>query len=455
MAHPKDDLLKLAKENGLDIMSKEFAALMDEADPLKRFRSEFNIPKNKDLTPTDTTLVDPEEECVYLCGNSLGLQPKRTKTIVNQELDTWAKAGVTGHFPDGPGTRPWVSIDEQVTDKCAKIVGAKPDEVAIMNTLSVNLHLLMIPFYRPTADRYKILVEAKAFPSDHFAMTSQIQLAGYDPADALIQIGPREGERTIREEDILAALSEHGQSIATVLIGGVQYYTGQFFDIEAITKAAHAQGCMMGVDLAHAVGNVPLKLHDWDVDFACWCTYKYLNAGPGGIAGAYIHEKHNGTALPYLKGWWGVKLAERFRMDHTAEFMPGVRGLQLSNPGVMQTVCLLGSLEIFEQTSVEELRGKALKLTAYLELLMQELLNKDGKSSCFEVISPTDPNRRGCQLSVLFKTDIDQAFKELEKRGVVCDVRRPDVMRLAPVPMYNTFHDVYRFVHLLKDALEL
>ncbi|EDQ88034.1 uncharacterized protein MONBRDRAFT_26773 [Monosiga brevicollis MX1] len=454
--------MHLARELGVNLADQRLAQALDEADPLAHLRQEFSIPQMKDIKQADLKLVEAESDCIYLCGNSLGLMPKRTRTIVNEELDTWATGGVTGHFPDGPGKRPWVSIDETVTDKCARVVGALPEEVAIMNTLTVNLHLLMVslahtmarqvPFYRPTSDRFKILVEAKAFPSDHFAVLSQLRMHGHDES-ALIEVKPREGEHNIREEDLLAILEEQGDSIATVLVGGVHYYTGQFFDLQRLCAAAHNKGCTFGVDLAHAVGNVPLQLHDWDIDFACWCTYKYLNSGPGGIAGAFIHKKHEGTSRPYLQGWWGVQLNERFRMDHDASFMPGVRGLQLSNPGVLQTVALLGSLEIYEQTDMASLRAKSLKLTAYLEQLMQALVNEEGHAPRFEIITPTDPERRGCQLSILFKVDIDAAFEALEKRGVVCDVRRPDVMRIAPVPLYNTFTDVYRFVTTLRDAL--
>eukprot|EP00055_Hartaetosiga_balthica_P011009 m.48869 g.48869 ORF g.48869 m.48869 type:complete len:452 (+) comp7420_c1_seq1:36-1391(+) len=440
-----------AKESGCDLNSQEFAAMMDEKDPIAHLRDEFFVPKNGDLKCVDNSLVDPNESSIYFCGNSLGLQPKRTKRIINEELDVWATGGVTGHFPDGQGTRPWVSIDSTVTGKCAKIVGAEEDEVAIMNSLTANLHLLMVPFYVPTKARFKIIVEGKAFPSDHFAVLSQIKQRGYDPADALIEIQPRSGERRIRDEDILATIEEHGDSTALVLIGGLHYYFGQFFDLESIAKAAHAKGCYFGVDLAHAVGNVPLKLHDWDIDFACWCTYKYLNSGPGGIAGAFVHSKHNETQKPFFAGWWGVNLRERFHMEHVADFVPGVRGMQLSNPPVWQTVSLLGSLEVFEMTSMDELRAKSLLLTGYLEALINS--NFSGRNA-FEVITPTNPERRGCQLSILFSRAIKPVFDELEKRGVICDMREPNVMRIAPVPMYNTFSDVYRFVKMLKEIVE-
>ncbi|EGD75996.1 kynureninase [Salpingoeca rosetta] len=446
-----DAVVALAKEQGLELGSEAFAAYLDDHDDLAHFRKEFHVPRMKTLTCVDQSLVDPETECVYLCGNSLGLQPKRTATIVQEELDAWAKGGVTGHFSDGPSKRPWVSIDEQVTGKAARVVGAEEDEVAIMNTLTVNLHLLMVPFYTPTPDRYKIIVEAKAFPSDHFAVVSQIEQRGYSAADALVEVRPRDGEHSIRDEDVIAAINEHADTVALVLIGGVHYYTGQFFDLPAIAAAAHAQGAFMGVDLAHAVGNVELRLHDWDIDFACWCTYKYLNSGPGGIAGAFVHEKHNNTKRPHFAGWWGVRLQERFKMEHDGHFMPGVRGLQLSNPGVLQTVALLGSLEIFDQTSMPDLRKKAKLLTGYLEALLTNMFSKDDG---FEIITPSDPERRGCQLSVLFGRKIKPVFEQLEKRGVICDMREPNVMRLAPVPLYNSFNDVYRFVQLLRAAME-
>eukprot|EP01147_Barroeca_monosierra_P009822 gene9822-2015_t len=291
-----------ATNRSLKLTSRELADQLDAEDALANFRKRFHVPLMKTLSCVDKTLVDPEEECVYLCGNSLGLQPKTTQKMVQDELHAWAIAGVTGHFPDGPSPHPWVSIGETASELMAPVVGAKTHEVAVMNTLTVNLHLLMVPFYTPTPERFKILVEAKAFPSDHYAVISQIQQRGYNPSETLIEVTPRQGETIIHDEDILSAISEHGKSIALVLIGGVHYYTGQFFDIPAITKAAHAQGCRVGFDLAHAAGNVELHLHDWDVDFACWCTYKYLNSGPGAISGAFVHERHDLKEQPSFAG---------------------------------------------------------------------------------------------------------------------------------------------------------
>eukprot|EP00051_Salpingoeca_urceolata_P027694 m.482812 g.482812 ORF g.482812 m.482812 type:complete len:521 (+) comp22671_c0_seq1:159-1721(+) len=452
---PMARLQHIATESKLDMDSAAFAKALDTQDKLSALRAEFNFPKNGQLLEADASLVEPEADCVYLCGNSLGLEPKETKTLVVEELDKWARRGVIGHFDDSP--RPWVSIDETVVAKSAKIVGALPHEVAIMNTLTVNLHLLMIAFYRPTFKRHKIIMEAKAFPSDFYAVTSQIKQRGFNPDESLVEVGPREGEETIREEDILAAIEEHGDTTALVMFSGVQFYNGQFFDLPAITAKGHAHGCMVGFDLAHAVGNVELKLHEWDVDFACWCTYKYLNSGPGGIAGAFVHDKHNeDTSLPRLTGWWGVDPATRFEMGYDSPLLPGVKGFQLSNPPVLQTVSLLGSLNVFEKTSMQELRAKSELLTAYLEYLLNSVVfSHDTKlARPLRIITPTNHARRGCQLSLLFPENVKPIFDELEKRGVVCDKREPNVLRVAPAPMYNSFADVYRFGQLLRDSVQ-
>eukprot|EP00048_Salpingoeca_helianthica_P017351 m.236805 g.236805 ORF g.236805 m.236805 type:complete len:444 (-) comp20783_c0_seq1:25-1356(-) len=433
-----------AKAHGWTLTSPEFAAYLDAKDELRVFREKFLIPQKHMLPGGDPAST---EDCVYFCGNSLGLQPKETRVLVCEELDKWARRGVIGHMDDSP--RPWVSIDQTVVGKAATVVGALREEVAIMNSLTVNLHLLMVPFYTPTASRFKILIEGRSFPSDHYAMCSQIRFHGYDPATALIELNPRPGKHTLSDDDIIEAIEREGDSIALVLLSGVQFYTGQFFDIPRITAAAHAKGCVMGLDLAHAVGNVLLSLHDWKVDFACWCSYKYLNSGPGGIAGAFIHERHAQTTRPRFAGWWGVEPATRFQMNYDTPFQPGVRGLQLSNPPVLQTVSLLASLNVFAEATMPALRRKSEQLTGFLETLLDTLCS----DKYFEIITPRDPARRGCQLSLLFRGPVRPVFDRLEHLGVVVDMREPNVMRVAPAPLYNTFADVLKFVTLMHQAL--
>lgn len=467
---PFQTLLKLAESNELDITDAAFARLLDERDELKNLREEFHYPKMKDLPLVDTSLVDSEVDCIYFCGNSLGLQPKQAGTLVNQELEKWQQMGVHGHFH---GSLPWWIIEDTVVSESAKLVGAKNIEVAIMNSLTVNLHLLMVPFYRPTSERHKILVEAKAFPSDHYAVQSQIRFHGYNPAEAIIEATPREGEELLRTEDILSIIEDQGDSIALVMFSGVQYYTGQYFDVKNITAFAQKKGCVVGWDLAHAVGNVELHLHDWNVDFACWCSYKYLNSGPGGIAGAFVHEKHAyNFDLPKFSGWWGHERSSRFEMGHEFKPLPGAAAFQLSNPPLLQTVSLLGSLNVFAKTSMKKLRAKSDILTAYLELLLlhyfgfsqdndetptkrQKLENGTAKIGRLSIITPVNPAERGCQLSVRFSIPVKSLHKELDKRGVVVDTREPDVMRLAPAPLYNSFVDVHRFVTSLGEALHV
>lgn len=341
---PFQTLIRLAKSAELEITDAKFAHMMDDSDELKNLREEFFYPKIRDLPKVDPALVDMEMDSMYFCGNSLGLQPKESRTLVIQELDKWEKMGVHGHFC---GDLPWWKIEDFVLSESARIVGAKDIEVAIMNSLTVNLHLLLVPFYRPTPQRHKILIEAKAFPSDHYAVQSQISFHGYNPAEALIEATPREGEELLRTDDILSLIEKHGDSIALVMFSGVQYYSGQFFDIKRITASAQKKGCVVGWDLAHAVGNVELHLHDWNVDFACWCSYKYLNSGPGGIAGAFVHEKHAyNFDLPKFAGWWGHDRTSRFEMGHEFKPLPGAAAYQLSNPPLLQTVSLLGSLNV-------------------------------------------------------------------------------------------------------------
>lgn len=468
---PAQDLLRLIKETKFQITDEAFAKRLDKLDELKNLREEFYYPKMKHLPLVDPSLVNEEMDCVYLCGNSLGLQPKEADIMIKQEMEKWQQMALYGHFH---GSHPWWVIEDFAVSKTTDLVGAKDIEVAIMNTLSVNVHLLMVPFYRPTPQRHKILMEAKAFPSDTYAVQSQIRYHGFDPTESLVKALPRKGEELLRTGDILSMIEEQGDSIALVMFSGVQYYTGQFFDIEKITAAAQKKGCVVGWDLAHAVGNVELKLHDWNVDFACWCTYKYLNAGPGAIAGAFIHERHAyNFDLPRFAGWWGHDRKSRFEMEHEFKPIPGAAGFQLSNPPLLPTMSLLGALNVFAKTSMKQLRTKSKLLTAYLELLLLyhfgnpdnegEILTKrqqlqNGKSPRnnihVSIVTPINPSERGCQLSVKFSMPIKSVHDELEKRGVVVDTREPDVMRIAPAPLYNSFMHVYRFVTILGEAID-
>ena len=414
---------------------KQFALEMDSTDPLKGFRDRFYIPKQKN-----------GEACVYLCGNSLGLQPKSARDFIEQEMMDWERLGVEGHFH---AKRPWLSYHEYLTDKTARLVGAKPAEVVNMNSLTINLHLMMVTFYRPTQSRFKILIEHSAFPSDQYAVNSQIRLHNYDPSTALIEMSPRAGEETIRIEDIEAKIAEEGDSIALVLFGGVNYYTGQAFDLSRIAKAAHEKGCMAGFDLAHAAGNVVLELHDWDVDFAVWCTYKYLNAGPGAIAGCFVNERHIGNAeLKRLAGWWGHDKGTRFLMGPEFHPIPTAEGWQLSNPPIIQLAVLNASLAIFDEAGMNTLRKKSELLTGYLEYLIHAI-----GADHISILTPTDVSQRGCQLSIKFKENGKVYFEKLIEAGVICDWREPDVIRLAPVPLYNSFLDVYTFAQILKQNI--
>ncbi|KAJ3008795.1 UNVERIFIED_CONTAM: hypothetical protein HDU68_002940 [Siphonaria sp. JEL0065] len=438
-----------AQKNVTSLVSLEFAKAFDASQ--KSLRSDFLFPKVKNVAKHIHNKDNADKDVVYMIGNSLGLQPVATKKLINEELDVWADRGVNGHF-DHPHSRPWVSVDDNVLEQSARIVGAATkSEVAIMNTLTSNLHFLFVSFYRPTQQRYKIIMEAKAFPSDAFAFSSQTAFHGYDPKDAIIEIAPREGEFALRTEDILEVIKREGDKVALVLFSGVQYYTGQFFDIKRITEEGHAIGAMVGFDLAHAAGNVPLQLHDWNVDFAAWCTYKYLNSGPGNIAGLFVHSKHDNAGLPRFAGWWGSDPATKFTMDNQFHGIPGAAGYRLSNPSVLAVTSLLGSLKTFEKTSIQELREKSLLLTAYLEHL---LLTLQAEKPLFKIITPSDPEARGCQLSVLFESGhMERVFEALLDRGIVCDERRPDVIRISPAPLYCTFEDVYHVYEGLKEVL--
>lgn len=410
-----------------------FAAEMDTQDPLAKFRAQFHIPQHEG------------RDCIYFCGNSLGLQPKAVEAAMAQELADWKNLGVEGHFH---GKHPWMPYHEFVAENAAYVVGAKPSEVVMMNGLTANLHLMMVSFYRPTKTRYKILIEYTPFPSDIYAVQSQAKFHGFDPADAIIEMKPRDGEHTLRQEDIEEVIAREGQSIALILIGGVHYYTGQFFDIARITEAGHKQGCMVGFDLAHAAGNVLLKLHDWNVDFACWCSYKYLNSGPGAVAGAFVHERHaKSFDLPRFAGWWGNDKSVRFKMGPQFQPMAGAEGWQLSNPPIFALAPARVSLDIFREAGMENLRAKSTQLTCYLECLLHNL-----KLASLKIMTPANDAERGCQLSITVQGNGRKVFDALQKAGVVCDWREPDCIRVAPVPLYNSFSDVYRFVEIFKGA---
>lgn len=416
--------------------SLSFAKSMDQKDPLAHYRDQFHIPKVNG------------EECIYLTGNSLGLQPKTARAALEQEMKDWEELGVEGHFH---GKNPWFHYHKFLTDKTARLVGAKPIEVVVMNNLTVNLHLLMASFYRPTADRFKIIVEAGAFPSDQYAVESQARYHGFDPAEAVIDIHPREGEYSLRTEDIVATINEHGNSVALVMLSGVQYYTGQAFDIPAITKAAHDVGAFAGWDLAHAAGNLPLKLHDWGVDFAAWCSYKYLNSGPGSVSGVFVAEKYStDPAFPRFAGWWGYKESDRFLMKKGYIAEPGAQGWQLSNAPVFTMAVHNASLEMFDEVGMDSLHEKAVQLNAFLEFVIKDASAKNDQLE----INIITPEERGCQLSMLTSSNGKNIFDYLTQNGVIADWREPNVIRIAAVPFYNSFEDAYRFGELLANYSE-
>ncbi len=405
---------------------------MDADDPLAKFRDCFHFPEGSDP--------------IYFTGNSLGLMPKKAREYVDQELDDWARLAVEAHLY---AKNPWLPYHEFLTEPMARVVGALPSETVVMNGLTVNLHLLLVSFYRPTSERHKIVIERGAFPSDHYAVESQIKFHGFDPAVSLVELTPREGESTLRTDDIVDAIERDGASIALVLLGGVNYYTGQAFDMKTITVAGHKAGAVVGFDLAHAAGNLELQMHDWDVDFACWCSYKYLNGGPGAVAGIFVHERHaNSFDLPRFAGWWGNNKQTRFLMGPDFECLPGAEGWQLSNPPILQMAALRASLEIFEEAGMAALREKSERLTGYLESLIDEIGDER-----IEIITPRDPKQRGCQLSIRVKDVGPDLLEDLSKRGVFADWREPDVIRVAPTPLYNSFDDVHRFSQTLKECL--
>jgi kynureninase len=415
---------------------ENFALQLDAEDPLQQVRENFYLPLGKDGKPL-----------IYFAGNSLGLMPKSARGIVEEELDNWAELGVDAHHATGT---PWYTYQEALREPTAQLVSAKPLEVICMNSLTVNLHLMMATFYRPTKSRFKILMEEPAFPSDTYAIKTQIAHHGLNPRDALVLARPRNGEFAIQTEDIVDLIEKHANQLAIVMFAGVNFFTGQLFDIERITAAAQAGGIVVGFDLAHAVGNAPLKLHDWNVDFAVWCSYKYLNAGPGAVAGAFLHERHaTNTKLPRFAGWFGNDPNTRFRLHLEPEFVPvpSADGWQISNPPIFSMAPLRASLAVFDDAGgMEPLRAKSIRLTGYLEFLLTEIGSKK-----FTVITPRNPDERGCQLSILAHEHPKELLKELETAGVKCDFREPNVIRVAPTPLYNTFHEVWRFARILAQ----
>jgi kynureninase len=416
---------------------EDFAQKLDAEDPLRSFRDKFHVPLGKDGKPL-----------IYFAGNSLGLMPKTARNIVEQELDDWAKLAVDAHLK---AKTPWYTYQETLREPMARLVGAQPNEVICMNSLTVNIHLMMSTFYRPRKHSgFKILMEEPAFPSDTYAIKTQIVHHGLDPKDALVLARPREGEFTVRTEDIVDLIEKEGDQLAVVLVAGINFFTGQLFDVPTITAAAQKRGITVGVDLAHAAGNVPLSLHDWNVDFAVWCSYKYLNAGPGAVAGAFVHERHaTNTKLPRLAGWFGNDPNTRFRMQLEPEFIPvpSADGWQISNPPIFSMAPLRASLAIFDEAGgMKALRAKSVKLTGYLQFLLEQSGSKK-----FTVITPRETDGRGCQLSILAHEHPKELFGKLEAAGMKCDFREPNVIRAAPTPLYNTFHEVWRFAKILAE----
>lgn len=417
--------------------SAAFAADMDEADPLKHFRDEFYIP-----------LVNGKSS-LYFTGNSLGLQSKNVQDYVLKELENWANFGVEGHFHMKDN---WYSYHDFFPAKVSKIVGCKPAEVVIMNSLTVNIHLLLTSFYRPAKKKYKILCEAKAFPSDQYALESQVKLKEFDPSDAIIEVLPANGANAITTENILEAIEQHKDDLALVYFGGINYYNGQVFDMKAITAKAHETGAFCGFDLAHAAGNIELHLHDWQVDFACWCTYKYLNSGPGSIGGVYIHEKHaTDPETPRLAGWWGYEKDTRFKMEKGFKPIASAEGFQLSNPSILDMAAHRAALDLFDRAGFAELVKKSKKLTGFAQFILDEINTND--NNILEVLTPRAENERGCQLSILIKNNAKQVFDHLKQQGVICDWREPGVIRIAPAPLYNSFMDVYQFGQILQSLI--
>ena len=417
--------------------TRELAQQLDAQDELKNYRNEFIFPQHNG------------KNVVYFTGNSLGLQPKRTKQYVDEVMNDWANLAVEGHFY---ADKPWWDYHERFANPLSQIVGAKPTEITVMNTLTINLHLLMVSFYQPTATRYKIICEEKAFPSDQYMFQSQVNFHGYKTEDAIVEIKRREGEHNIRLEDIIAKINEVGEELALVLIGGVNYYTGQVFDMKAITEAGHKVGAKVGFDLAHAAGNIELHLHNWNVDFAAWCSYKYMNSGPGNASGCFVHEKHHTTNLPRFAGWWGHNKERRFKMEPQFDPVHGADGWQVSNLPILSLAPYLASVEMFAEVGMEKLIKKRNQLTAYLEFILHEIdAELDGAD--FEIITPSNQEERACQLSVFLHGQGRSLFDYLMQNGVITDWREPNVIRLAPAPFYCSYEDMYEFGQILKQGI--
>ncbi|KYG41524.1 hypothetical protein M433DRAFT_469880 [Acidomyces richmondensis BFW] len=461
----------------MDEFSVEHAKQKDEMDTLHHFRNQFFIPSKADLA-RQTLKASPDGEpsdnqpCIYLCGNSLGLQPVLTRSYMQRYLDTWATKGVYGHFKEIGDSNlvPWLHVDEDIVEDMANIVGAIPSEIAMMQTLTANLHLMMASFYQPTSERYKIVLEGKAFPSDHYAVESHIRHHGLNPMDTMVLIEPNsKSSPVLSTKYVLSVIDEHASSTALLLLPGIQFYTGQYFDIPTITSYAQSKGIIVGWDLAHAVGNVPTKLHEWNVDFAVWCTYKYMNCGPGAIGGCFVHQRHglveesgqDSSGKPTFKyrtrlsGWWGSSKSSRFAMTNQFHPIAGAAGFQLSNPSVSDLTAVRASLDVFKQTNMEALREKSIALTRYLEDALDKLWKQQEETArpCFTVITPRNPEERGAQLSILLQPGLlDSVMQSLEAAGVVVDERHPDVIRVAPAPLYNSFQDVAMFVQEFSKA---
>lgn len=415
--------------------SLEYAKELDKKDKISHYRNQFHIPKDKD-----------GKDWIYMCGNSLGLQPKITQQYIQQELNDWANFGVEGHFE---AKNPWMPYHEFLTDAMAKVVGANPLEVVIMNTLTTNLHLLMVSFYQPTKTKYKIVIESDAFPSDRYAVESQLHFHGFDPKEGLIEWKPRKGEELLHIDDLEEILDQQGDEIALLLIGGLNYYTGQYLDIKKIADLGHAKKCMVGIDLAHGVGNIQPKLHDSGVDFAAWCTYKYLNSGPGSLGGLFVHEKHAyNKDLKRFAGWWSHNKKTRFNMRQEFDVMPGAEGYQLSNPPILSMAAIKASLDIFNEVGMDTLRKKSIALTGYFEFLIHQI-----DTDRIKIITPDNPEERGCQLSIQVKNADKSLHQKLTDHHIITDWREPDVIRCAPTPLYNSFEDVFKMAEILKTVL--
>jgi len=418
--------------------TREYAQQLDFQDQIAHYRNEFIFPQVNG------------KQVIYFTGNSLGLQPRRTKSYVDEVMNDWANLAVEGHFY---AEKPWWDYQERFAQPLSRIVGALPSEVTVMNTLTVNLHLLMVSFYRPTSKRYKIICEEKAFPSDQYMLQSQVRFRGYDPRTAIVEIKRRDGEHNIRHEDILARIDEVGDELALVLIGGVNYYTGQVFDMKSITKYAQEKGAFVGWDLAHAAGNIKLELHDWNVDFAAWCSYKYMNSGPGNVSGIFVHEMHHADPeMPRFAGWWGHNKERRFKMEPKFDAVHGAEGWQISNLPVISLAPYLASVEMFDEVGMDALIRKRDKITSYLEFILSEIQREVNGN--FEVITPSDPMERACQLSVYLHGEGRNLFENLMKNGVITDWREPNVIRLAPVPLYCSFEDMFEFGQILKRGIQ-